>query len=343
MKRRLISVLLVLTMMLALAACGGKQAATKNDESTDAASTTSTTEKASTEPKQASDEILIGVALKTLSSEFWQYVKNGLEEGAKEAGVTVKVVGPPSESDVTGQVAMIEALITEGVDAICVAPNQPDAVSNALDKAIEANIPVYFIDTDAPFEKKTAFFGPGNEAAAELGGNHIAKILPKGSNVVIIRGRLGDVVHDQRVNGFSKPLKEAGINVLEVQPGDSTADRAMAVMEDFLQKYDKIDAVLCNNDEMAQGAARAAKQAGREGIKFIGFGGNEFILDPILNGEIEGTISINPFDMGKTAVLNMVKVHKGEKIDAFVDTGASLITKENAEEYRENLKKLLGK
>lgn len=112
---------------------------------------------------------------------------------------------------------------------------------------------------------------------------------------------MGDVNHDLREAGFRAPLEEAGIEVLDVKPGDSDSEEAMSVMEDFIQKYDKIDAVLCCNDEMAQGAQRAVEQAGLKDVKIIGFGANNFILDPFENGNIAASISINPYDMGKTA------------------------------------------
>ena len=321
MKKKLLLVTLASCLTLSLFGCG-KDPVKEDDVVTD-------------------DKADIAVVLKTLSSEYWQYVKSGADAAAKELDINLQVLGPNSESDIEGQVAIIEDVIAQKVDAICVAPNQPDAVVSSLEKAKEAGIHVFFIDTDAEFEGKTAFFGPGNEAAAALGGKHIGELVDDGGKAVIIRGRLGDVVHDQREDGFTKELTAAGIEVIDVQPGDSASDKAMAVMEDFLQKYDDIDAVLTTNDEMAQGAARAIEQAGIEGIEIIGFGGSDFILDPIKDGSVEATISINPYDMGKVAVENMVKVVNGEQIEAFVDTGASLITADLADEYRANLKAIL--
>ncbi len=330
--KRTVAVLLAATLGLMAAACGGDSASDSDADQ----SVEQTTEQDSA---GADDDIVIGVVLKTLASEFWQYVEKGLQAGAEEAGVTVKVVGPPSESDISGQVSMIEDMILQGVDALCVAPNQPDSVGTALQSAVDKGIAVYFIDTDAPFENKTAFFGPGNEPAAMLGGEYAAELIEEGKGAVIIRGRLGDTTHDQREAGFKAPLEANGIEVLDVKPGDSQADIAMSVMEDFLQKYgDKIGAVLCCNDEMAQGAQRAAAQAGHEDIVFIGFGGNEFILDPIEAGEISATISINPYDMGKTAVIEMANVVRGDTIDGVVDTGASLISIDNLDDYRASLK-----
>lgn len=345
--KRSMALFLALALGLMVTACGGSNAPASEATEAPASEAASTpaeepaaddATEGETATPAADGDIVIGVVLKTLASEYWQYVEKGLQAGAEEAGVTVNVVGPPSESDISGQVSMIEDMISQGVSAICVAPNQPDSVGSALQGAIDKGIPVFFIDTDAPFDAKTSFFGPGNEPAAELGGQYAAEHIAEGKGAVIIRGRLGDTTHDQREAGFRSPLEAAGVEVLDVKPGDSQADTAMAVMEDFLQKYgDDIGAVLCCNDEMAQGAQRAAAQAGKEGIVFVGFGGNAFILDPIESGEINATISINPYDMGKTSVIEIAKVVSGETIDPVVDTGASLISIDNLEEYRASL------
>lgn len=307
MKKRImkaVSIVMICLMMFGMVACGNSNSDSKQGDI----------------ESKGDSEIKIGVVLKTLASEYWQYVKSGLEEGAKEAGVSIEIVGPNSESDISGQISMIEDMISQGVDAICIAPNQADSVSTVLKSADEKGIPVFFIDTDGEFDNKVAFLGPGNEAAATLGGEYAAELVGSGRSAVIIRGRLGDVTHDLREAGFRAPLEEAGIEVLDVQPGDSDSEEAMSVMEDFIQKYDKIDAVLCCNDEMAQGAQRAVEQAGLKDVKIIGFGANNFILDPIEKGDIAASISINPYDMGKTAALDITSVVKGETIAPVVES-----------------------
>lgn len=127
-------------LMGAFSACMDSGTDANNKVTADADQTADATEEntqgeESSAAKPEGDTVVIGVALKTLASEYWQYVKNGLEAGAKEAGAEIIIVGPPTESDVTGQVALIEDLVSQGVDAICVAPNQPDSVGSVLQTA----------------------------------------------------------------------------------------------------------------------------------------------------------------------------------------------------------------
>ena len=106
--------------MLAMTACGAK------------------TEAPADVPADApAGDIEIAVVLKTLASEYWGYVKEGCDQAAAELGIKVTVVGPGAESDIEGQVSMIEQQIGAGVDAIVCAPNDAGAAGNALKAALE--------------------------------------------------------------------------------------------------------------------------------------------------------------------------------------------------------------
>ena len=132
----------------------------------------------------------MAVVLKTLSSEYWNYVKAGCDAAAKDLDVEVTVIGPSAESEIAQQVTMIEEQLGQDIDAIICAPNDSSSAASALTPAI-GKIPVLFVDTDADLEGKTAFVGTGNEEAASIGGEYIAKELGKGGKAVIIYGQEG--------------------------------------------------------------------------------------------------------------------------------------------------------
>ena len=109
--KKLFALFLAMIMALSLVACGGGEDTTTTEETTDDTTAEETTE--------STDETYeIAVVLKTLSSEYWGYVKAGCDAAAAELGVTVNVVGPGAESDIEGQVAQIEQQIGAGCDAI---------------------------------------------------------------------------------------------------------------------------------------------------------------------------------------------------------------------------------
>ena len=101
--------------------------------------------------------------------------------------------------------------------------------------------------------------------------------------------------------------------------------------------------IVCNNDDMAMAAARAAK--GNEAYAntvFVGFDGIQSACTAILNGEETMSVAQEAYDMGYMAVDAAVKALNGEEIEEFIDSGCSVVTKDNAQERLDTLKSYLG-
>ncbi|MCT8978178.1 sugar ABC transporter substrate-binding protein [Clostridium sp. CX1] len=285
----------------------------------------------------------VAVVLKALNSDYWKIVQAGAMDAGKALGVEVKVLGPNDETDIAGQTSIMEDQITKKVSVLVVAPSQPSAALATFDKADEAKIPVVLIDTDAKWDKKKSFVGTGNLAGGKLGGKFLADKIGKGAEVVIIRGALGDATHDERVNGAKTELEAAGVKVVEVQPANSDRNKAMSVMENLLQTHPNVKGVFCSNDEMALGAERALKQANKANVAVVGFDGSPDALKSIKAGELTASVAQSPYNIGKLGVETAVKAAKGEKVDVRVDTGTSVISKENVDQAQADLDKILKK
>ena len=312
--KKLFSLLMVLVLCFTFTACG----------STGGGTTTKKT---------------VAVVLKTLSSEYWNYVKAGCDAAAKDLDINVTVVGPGAESDIAGQVTMIEEQLGQNIVAIVCAPNDGDAAAAALAKA---TVPVVFVDTDANLDSKTAFVGTGNEDAAALGGQYIASVDPTGK-AVIIYGQEGDSTSNARRTGYENSLKSAGIEILAEQSGNNTTEGAKSTMESLLSRFpNQITAVLCHNDDTAIGAMNACQEAGVTNIRIIGFDGNKSAVDLILSGDLEATIAQQPYMMGYTAVQKALEASEGKTVDKIIKVDAKLITKDNGQEYLDSLTSMLG-
>ena len=284
----------------------------------------------------------VAVVLKTLSSEYWNYVKAGCDAAAAELGINVVVVGPGAESEIAQQVTMIEEQLGQDIAAIVVAPNDGSAAAAALAPAV-GKIPVLFVDTDADLEGKTAFVGTSNQDAAAQGGDYIAEKLGAEAKAVIIYGQEGENTSNLRRNGYKQALEAAGIEILAEQSGQNTTDGAMATMEDLLNRFpDQITAVLCHNDDTAIGAMQAADQGGFAGINIVGFDGNKSAVELILQDKLMATVAQQPYMMGYTAVEKALAAAKGEAIDAVIPVAAKVVDKENAQAYLDDLAAMLN-
>ena len=307
--RRIIAIVLVLMMIVSMTACVGE------------------------------DKVEISVVLKTLASEYWGYVKNGCDAAANELGITVTVVGPDAESNIDGQVAMIQEQIAAGCDAIVCAPNDAAAAQNALKPAIEAGIPVLAVDTNVGIEGQTCFVGTSNVDAAKEGGLWAAEQLGEGAKAVIIYGQEGDNTSNMRREGYEAACKEKGIEVLAALSGQNTTDGATKTMEDLLSAHPgEIDVVFCHNDDTAIGAMNACKSAGVSDILIVGFDGNKSAVDLILAGElVQATVAQQPYAMGYEVVKAAYAAIQGQKVDAVISAPVKVVTKENGQEYLDSL------
>ena len=308
--RRIIAIALVLLMIVSMTACVGE------------------------------DKIEISVVLKTLASEYWGYVKDGCEEAATELGISVNVVGPDAESNIAGQVTMIEEQIAAGCDAIVCAPNDAAAAANALKAAIDAGIPVLAVDTNVGMEGQTSFVGTSNVDAAKRGGLWAAEQLGEGAKAVIIYGQEGDNTSNMRREGYEAACKEKGIEVLAALSGQNTTDGATKTMEDLLSAHPgEIDVVFCHNDDTAIGAMNACESAGVSDILIVGFDGNKSAVELIMADElIQATVAQQPRAMGYEVVKAAYAAIQGEKVDAVISAPVQVVTKENGKAYLDSLK-----
>ncbi|WP_434565019.1 sugar ABC transporter substrate-binding protein [Thermoanaerobacterium thermosaccharolyticum] len=290
------------------------------------------------------NNIKIAVVLKALNSDYWRIVAAGAKDAGKELGVDVEVIAPNSEEDISGQVAMIEDQITKNVSALVVSPSLPSAEISVLTNAVNAKIPVLLIDTDiANFDKKETFIGTGNVKAGEMGAEYLSSKLPKGSDVAIIRGDLGNTTMDDREKGAKDAFEKAGMNVVDVQPANSDRNMAYSVMQNMWQTHPNIKAVFALNDEMALGAEKALKQMGKNNVLVIGVDGSPDALLAVKNGELAGTVAQQGYNMGKFGVEDALKVIKGEKIPKIIDTGTVVVTKDNVDDMITKTEKYIGR
>ena len=336
MKKRLLAMLLAGAMCASLAACGG---------STDTAGDTT----GDTTGESSGEGYSIDVILKTTASEYWSYVQAGaLAYMEDNPDVTVAVKGASSETAYDEQQNMIETDLNSGAyDAFVIAPLQADIVTTLI---AGKEAPIIAVDTDIDAPEVKSFVGTGNEEAAAMGGKEAVAAAEAAGwtdiKAIAISGVQGDSTAMARLAGYQKGIEEAGGTFLadEIQYADAVADKAATSMEAIIQNHPEgIAIIVCNNDDMAMAAARAAK--GNEAYAntiFVGFDGIQSACNAILAGEETMSVAQEAFDMGYMAVEAAVKALDGEELNEFIDSGCSVVTKDNAQKRLDTLKGYLG-
>jgi ribose transport system substrate-binding protein len=287
-------------------------------------------------------DVKIGVVMKSFD-EFQTALIKGTVDQAVSMGVkkeNVITLAPKSESDVIGQVQMIENCIAQGVNIIVLSAENPDTVNTPLEAAAKKGIKIVCADTDAPKFKnanKVTFIGTDNYIAAHEGAAAFLKTYcKKGDNIVILRGKLGDTNHDARTKGLTDAIKEAGCNVLDTQDANCEADKAASIMENFLTKYgDKINGVMVTSDSMAVGAITSIKAVNKtDKIAVCGFDGFQVSIQCVADGTEKMIIAQKPYWMGQEAVRDgMAALLKGKTFKPYINPGIQIIDHNNCKDF----------
>lgn len=283
----------------------------------------------------ASDKLKIAVVVKAVTSDYWKIVGEGVAD-AMVVDPTIKAtfLGPNEETDIEGQIRIIEAQISAKVDALAVAPSQADQLAPTLQKAVDAGIPVVLVDTNiATFDAKSAFVGTDNRLGGVMAGEFMAGKLKAGDKVAIIRGAAGDPVHNLREEGAMESMEAAGLVVVAVQPADSDRAKGQTVAENLLTANPDLKGIYATNDEMALGALNAAKAAGKT-LVIVGFDASPDALDSIEAGELSGSVAQFPKKIGELGTLTAAAVARGETVEAFVNTGVDVVSIDNVAKFK---------
>ena len=342
MKKRLFAALLAGAVALSMVACGGGGSS----------SSAPAEDKGSEETTEAGGgSYKIDVICKTLSSEYWTYIKAGAEAYAKEhPEVTVDVKGPPSETSYDEQMNMIQTDLGSGAyDGYIIAPLQADTAATLI---ADTDKPVMALDSAINSDKVISFIGTGNEEAAKAGAAAAVEAAKAAGwtdiKCIEIAGVQGDGTNTARMNGYIAGINENGGEFLEneVHYANAVADLATNEMEGIMSSHPEGIAIICaNNDDMALAAANAAAKSGLDTYKntiFLGFDGQIPAAEAILEGKMTMSTAQNPYNMAYLAVETMVKHLNGEQVDPVVDSGYTIITKENAQEHIDTLKSYSG-
>ena len=214
---------------------------------------------------------VIALVMKSLANEFFVNMASGAERHqAERENYELIINGIRNESDLAQQVALVDQMISRGVDAIVIAPADSQVLVPALARASAAGIVIVNIDNRLEPEVledyglSIPFIGPSNRAGAKMVGDFALQNVVAGSKVAILEGITSAVNSIERRTGFEEAITDAGMNLVTLQSAEWDQTKAAQVMAGILSQYPDLDVILAANDNMALGAASAVGMARRE-------------------------------------------------------------------------------
>jgi ribose transport system substrate-binding protein len=278
----------------------------------------------------------IPIIVKDTTSNYWQIVFAGARKAAKEFNVNVPELGAQSESDINGQISILENAVSGKPAAIVISPTQYQALGKPIDEAAKKTIMVG-IDSAADTKAFVSFLQTdnvqgGRAAADALAAAITAKYGKPEGDVALITSLPGVGSLDQRAKGFKEEIaaKYPGLKLVADKVADGMATTALNIMTDLITANPNLRGVFASNLIMAQGAGQAiAENRVADKIKLIGFDSDPKLIKLLSDGTIAALIIQDPFRMGYEGVKTALEASKGQKVPATVDTGVNVITKEN--------------
>ncbi|MBK6429736.1 MAG: ABC transporter substrate-binding protein [Anaerolineae bacterium] len=290
----------------------------------------------------ASGDIYIPVISKGFQHQFWQAVKMGAEQAAKDYNVKITFEGPESESQVDKQVEMVEAALAKNPKALCLAALDSKALIPLLEKAKAANIPVVGFDSGVDSDIPVATAATDNIAAAAFAADKMAALINN-------EGKIAVIVHDQtsrtgidRRDGFVNRIKEKypNITIVDVQYGGGDHAKSTDLAKAIMQANPDLKGFFGANEGSAVGVINAVTEMNKSGkIVVIGYDAGKLQKQAVRDGLMAGAITQDPVGIGYKAVEAAVKAIKGEKVEKNIDTGFKWWDKTNVDS--EEMKPLL--
>ncbi|MEV6635784.1 sugar ABC transporter substrate-binding protein [Actinoplanes sp. NPDC051470] len=234
----------------------------------------------------------------TPGDTFWDKVKNGAQQAAKDTGVTLKYSNDP---DATKQAQLIQSAVDSKVNGIATTLVTPDALAGAVKAATDAKIPLVGFNSGIDQYKQLGalmYFGSDESLAGESAGQRITQA--GGKKPLCVIQQAGSVALEARCAGVKKSAP-ATENV-QVNGADDAA--VTSTLQAKLAQDKSIDYIVTLGAPQAVDALKAIEQSGSQ-AKVVTFDLNQEVAQDISDKKIEFSIDQQPYVQGYMAVTSL--------------------------------------
>ncbi|MBS3735647.1 MAG: ABC transporter substrate-binding protein [Candidatus Bipolaricaulota bacterium] len=296
-------------------------------------------------PVAQEEEMRIGVAIPSADHGWtggvvW-WAKQAIEDWKeKEPNAEFFLVTADSPNQQVGQV---ETLMVRDIDVLVILAHQSGPLTPIVEEAAEEGIYIVSVDRGLTKPVSDIYIRGDNAGLGRVSAEWMAEELDGEGKIVALEG-IPSVINKERVEAFEGVMDQyPGIEILDSQPANWSTQKGLEIMENYLQKYDEIDAVYAQDDDVLKGVLQAYEESGRDDIEFmLGGAGSKDIIKMIMEGhELVRADVTYPPSMIATGISLGVKAARNETLDGFyqrklpsdIILRAELVTRENAEEY----------
>lgn len=288
---------------------------------------------------QAEEKVTIAVSIPAATHGWTGGVVYHAEQAEKEieaAFPNIDVV-LSTASSATAQVSALEDLsASRKLDALVILPFTSEELTGPVEQIKQKGTFISVVDRGLTDPAVQDLYVAGDNIAVGANTAHwlVDKLGGEGQ-IVVLRG-IPTVIDDERIKGFSDVIAKSNIKILDIQYANWNQDEAFKLMQDYLAKYPKIDAVWANDDDMLLGVLEAVDNAGRKDIKYaLGGNGMKQVIEMVKERNERTPISTPyPPSMIKSAIYMTAAQFNGQApMRGSFLLGAPLITPDNADQF----------
>jgi ribose transport system substrate-binding protein len=277
---------------------------------------------------------------KSLDLPVFNYARTGAERAAKELGNVEILWRGPETADQLRQKEILESFITQRVDGIAISCLNGDFLTETIDKAVAAGIPVVTWDADAPRSRRAAFYGVDDQAAGRIMGEEAVRLLGGKGDVAVITS-VGAVNLERRLAGLKEVLdRHQGVKVVEVFDIKEDAVRCAEIIASATNRYPRLAAwISVGGWPVFTRNALAAVDPQR--TKVISFDTVPPALDLLREGKVQVLLGQKYFGWGSESVKLLAAIKSGKlPASPVIDSGVDVVTAANVDAYEAGWKVL---
>ena len=301
-KRLFLGVLLVCTGIMILSGCG-----TRTEEK-------QTRQEETESSGKEEDKIQIGLAVDSFVIERWIRDRDVFVATARELGADVNV--QDAGADAEEQISQIEYFISKQVDVIVVIARDCGVLSDVIQEAHNAGIPVISYDRMINNADTDLYISFDNRKVGEIMAQALVEALPQGGDIFMIQGPLSDNNVYMLKDGFDDTIKDTNLNVVyEANCDGWTAELAVGYVEEALEKYPHVKGIMCGNDDIASQVVQVLAENQLAGdVVVVGQDGDLAACQRIVEGTQYMTAFKSIEDLAREAAKYAVEIGSGKEV-----------------------------
>lgn len=336
MKKQVMSIMLGAAMAVSLfSGCGstasestseGASSSAQNTEQTQASSAEAiaTTSKATSGGMDATGKT-IGFVVRSAGNPYIKKEEEGFQQAVEACGGKV-IINEPDSATADAQIAMIQSLISQDVDAMAIAANDANALSAALQQAKDAGIQVLSIDADVnPSDRATFVNQAGNQEIGQALADAVLDITGGKGEYVILSATSQSTNQNAWIDAMKEIMQDekySGLILDEIAYGDDEPQKSTDQTQALLSKYPNLK-VICSPTTVGIAAAAKVLQDQKSSVKLTGLGLPSEMAEYIGDDDEHSCPYMflwNPIDLGKLGGFTAVALATGQITGAVGDT-----------------------